>query len=146
SVHPAAHRAARPGDELAVSAQLRVGVVGCGLIGWRRAAEAAAHPRTTCVAVADTNEDAAREIAASIGAQATGNWQRLIERSDIDAVVVSTPNGFLAEIAIAALMAGKHVLVEKPMGRNLAEAERMRAAACAAGRVLKVGFNHRYHP
>src|SRR5206468_3451123 len=49
-------------------------------------------------------------------------------------------------IAIAALSAGKHVLVEKPMGRSLAEAEQMRAAACAAGRVLKVGFNHRYHP
>jgi predicted dehydrogenase len=69
-----------------------------------------------------------------------------VERSDVDAVVVATPNGYLAEIAIAALSAGKHVLVEKPMGRTAEEAERMRAAACAAGRVLKVGFNHRYHP
>jgi predicted dehydrogenase len=60
--------------------------------------------------------------------------------------VVATPNGFLEEIACAALAAGKHVLIEKPMGRSLAEAERMRAAAQAAGRVLKVGFNHRYHP
>ena len=63
-----------------------------------------------------------------------------------DAVVVATHNGMLAEITMAALVAGKHVLVEKPMGRNLAEAQKMLAAARSAQRVLKIGFNHRYHP
>ena len=129
-----------------MSARLRVGVVGCGVIGRRRATEAAASPHTECVAVADPVTAAAAETAAAVGAVATGDWRRVIERPDVEAVVVATPNGHLAEITIAALSAGKHVLVEKPMGRSLAEAERMRAAACAAGRVLKVGFNHRYHP
>jgi predicted dehydrogenase len=60
--------------------------------------------------------------------------------------VVATPNGILAEIACAALEAGKHVLAEKPMGRNLQEAEAMKAAADRSRRRLKIGFNHRYHP
>ena len=129
-----------------MSARLRVGVVGCGLIGRRRASEAAANPRSECVVVADPVAAAAQAAAAASGAMATDDWRHVVARSDVDAIVVSTPNGYLAEIAAAALAAGKHVLVEKPMGRGLAEAERMRAAACAAGRVLKIGFNHRYHP
>jgi predicted dehydrogenase len=129
-----------------VSARLRVGVIGCGPVGARRALGAAAHPRTACVAVADPIAKAAQEVAAATGAAPSADWRRIVERPDVDAVVVSTPNGYLAEITVAALAAGKHVLVEKPMGRGVAEAERMRTAACAAGRVLKIGFNHRYHP
>jgi predicted dehydrogenase len=125
---------------------LRVGVVGCGLIGRRRATVAAAGPDTTCVVVADPVAASAAEVAAASGAEVVPDWRVLVGRRDVDAVVVATPNGFLAEIAIAALAAGKHVLVEKPMGRNLAEAEEMRAAACRGDRVLKIGFNHRYHP
>jgi predicted dehydrogenase len=129
-----------------VTARLRVGIVGCGLIGRRRASEAAASSDSACIMVADPNGSAAGEVAAATGAEPTGEWQRIVERRDVDAVVVATPNGYLAEIAVAALGAGKHVLVEKPMGRDLAEAERIRAAGCAADRVVKVGFNHRYHP
>jgi len=125
---------------------LGVGVVGCGLIGRRRATVAAADPDTTCVAVADPVAARATEVAAASGAEAVADWRAVVSRRDVDAVVVATPNAFLAEIAIAALSAGKHVLAEKPMGRNLAEAEEMRAAACRAGRVVKIGFNHRYHP
>jgi predicted dehydrogenase len=116
------------------------------MIGRRRASEAAASAHSTCAMVADPNGAAASELAGATGAQATPDWRRIVERPDVDAVVVATPNGYLAEIAIGALEAGKHVLVEKPMGRNLAEAERIRAAACAAARIVKIGFNHRYHP
>lgn len=129
-----------------MSARLGVGIVGCGLIGRRRAAVAAAHPASRCVAVADTDGARAREVAAASGAEAVADWRSLVGRRDVELVVVATPNGFLAEVAEAALGERKHVLVEKPMGRNVAEAQRMRAAARAAGRVLKVGFNHRYHP
>ena len=125
---------------------LGVGVVGCGLIGRRRALAAAANPASRCVVVCDTVADRAREVAAAAGAREVADWRAVIERPDVDAVVVSTPNGYLAEITVAALGAGKHVLVEKPMGWNAEEAERMRGAAVSAGRVLKVGFNHRYHP
>lgn len=126
--------------------RLRVGIIGCGLIGRRRAGVAAAHVGTQCVIVADPVSGAAEQTAAAVGAEATLDWRRVVERSDVDAVVISTPNGFLAEIATGTLSAGKHVLVEKPMGRNLEEAERMRSAAERASRVMKIGFNHRYHP
>jgi predicted dehydrogenase len=127
-------------------APLRVAVVGGGLIGRRRAIEANAHPESACLAVIDTNADRAAEVAAVLGKTTTAasDWRAVLP--GVDALVIATPNGLLEQIAVAALEAGKHVLVEKPMGRNLAEAERMRAAALRAGRVLKVGFNHRYHP
>jgi len=131
---------------LAVAPRLGTAVIGCGLIGRRRAAEAAAAATTHVVAVADRNPAAAAETAAAVGAAVEGDWRRAIERQDVDLVCVATPNGVIAEIAEAALAAGKHVLVEKPMGRNLREAERMRIAARTAGRRLKIGFNHRYHP
>ncbi|MGH7517727.1 MAG: Gfo/Idh/MocA family protein [Gemmatimonadales bacterium] len=121
-------------------------VVGCGLIGRRRAVEAAAAPTTRVVAVVDSDAAAAAEAAAMVGAVSESDWRRAVERPDVDLVCVATPNGLIAEIAEAALAAGKHVLVEKPMGRNLGEAERIRAAARTAARRLKVGFNHRYHP
>ena len=126
--------------------RLGVAVVGCGLIGRRRAAVAAREPRSRCVVVSDLSPEAARTAAAESGAAVEVDWKKAVVRPDVGAVVVATPNGFLADIAVHALEAGKHVLVEKPMGRNLAEAERMRDAARRSGRVLKVGFNHRYHP
>jgi predicted dehydrogenase len=115
------------------------------LIGRRRAAEAAASAQSECVVVADSLA-AARDAAKSLAAEVVDDWRRVVDRPDVDVVVVATPNGYLREIAVAALERGKHVLVEKPMGRTVAEAEEMKAAACTAGRVLKVGFNHRYHP
>jgi predicted dehydrogenase len=123
-----------------------VAVVGCGLIGRRRALEAAADPRSRCVAVTDPDAVAARKVGAEAGAEVVTDWRECLARPDVTAVVVSTPNGFIEEIATAALASGRHALIEKPMGRNLAEAQRMRDAAARAGRVLKVGFNHRYHP
>lgn len=125
---------------------LGAGVVGCGLIGTRRAAEAARHPASRCIAVADADAGRAAGVAGAVGARVARDWQELVASPDVDIVCVATPNGLLAEIAIAALSAGKHVLVEKPMGRNLDEARAIRAAAQAAERQVKVGFNHRYHP
>ena len=131
---------------MAVGRTLGVGVVGCGLIGRRRAAEAAADPRTRLVVVADRARAAAEELAAGTGAVAVFDWREVTARGDVDIVCVATPNGQLAEVALAALDGGKHVLIEKPMGRTLAEAEHMLAAARQSRRLLKVGFNHRYHP
>ncbi len=126
--------------------RLGAAVVGCGLIGRRRAAEVARSPRSRCVVVVDVNREAASALANEVAAEAASDWRAVIVRPDVDAVLVATPNGFLAEIAVASLEAGKHVLVEKPMGRSLAEALEMQQAAQRTGRVLKIGFNHRYHP
>jgi predicted dehydrogenase len=127
-------------------AELAVGVVGCGAIGRRRAEEAARHPRTRVVAVADVVPGVAAEVASALGARVASGWRELIAAADVDVVCVATPNGFLAEIARAALAARKHVLVEKPMGRTVEEARAIADAARAAERHVKVGFNHRYHP
>jgi predicted dehydrogenase len=123
-----------------------VAVIGCGLIGARRAATAAADARTSLRLLVDTNEGRARDLAAGYGADYAVDWHSALERADIGAVVVSTPNALIAPVATAALARGRHVLIEKPMGRNRAEAEQISGAAAAAGKVLKVGFNHRYHP
>jgi predicted dehydrogenase len=128
------------------SDQLRVGIVGCGLIGARRAAEAARHSRTVLRKVADANAARAIELAAAYDAQAVSEWHRLVDDASLDIIVVSTPNAYLAPIAVAALESGKHVLVEKPPGRNLEEARRIAAAQKASGKMLKIGFNHRYYP
>jgi len=125
---------------------INVAVIGCGLIGKRRAQEAFGDPQSQLLVVADINPVAAETLASEYGCRAFKDWQEAIAHPEVDAVAVATHNGMLAEIAIAALEAGKHVLIEKPMGRNLAEALKMSAAASSAQRVLKIGFNHRYHP
>lgn len=120
-----------------------VGIVGCGLIGRKRAAALCGAKLAAC---ADTDVARARALAAPAGAAACGDWRDLVRRDDVGIVVVATTNDALAEISIAALEAGKHVLVEKPAARNVAELDRVVAAARAAGRRVRVGFNHRYHP
>ena len=97
-------------------------------------------------AVCDVDEAAARRLAAAHGARPHTEWRPLIADEGIDLVVVSTPHDRLAEVAGAALRAGRHVLCEKPLGRDLAEVEGVAAAAREAGRVLRAGYNHRFHP
>lgn len=121
-----------------------VAIVGCGLIGQKRAK---ALDKARLVACADVIAARAQNLAAGCpGAVATARWEEAIVRPDVDVVIVSTPNRMLAEITRAALEAGKHVLVEKPAARNIGELEQAMAAEKRAGRLVRVGFNHRYHP
>ncbi|MEW6754278.1 MAG: Gfo/Idh/MocA family oxidoreductase, partial [Candidatus Latescibacterota bacterium] len=123
----------------------RVGVVGAGRIGTRRAEVAQAHPGCRVVAVCDRDPVRAAELATRCGARQAGAWPEVTGAADVDLVVVATTHDALAEVGVAALEAGKHVLVEKPMGRTPDEARRLVAAAERAGVCLKVGYNHRYH-
>ena len=95
--------------------------------------------------VADVDEGRAGSLAREMGCLATTDWQEVVARDDVDIVVVSTTNNWLAPITIAALQNGKHVLCEKPPGRNPKEARQMMEAARTSGRKLKIGFNHRHH-
>jgi predicted dehydrogenase len=70
----------------------------------------------------------------------------VVRRPDVDVVIVATTNDVLAPIAVAALDAGKHVLIEKPAGRSVAELDRIASASERVDRRVRVGFNHRYHP
>jgi predicted dehydrogenase len=96
--------------------------------------------------IADVDEARAAQLAQRYGCRHTVRWQDALDDANVDLVVVSTTNIYLAPIAIAALSAGKHVLCEKPMGRNAREANEIASAARASGRVLKVGFTLRFHP
>jgi predicted dehydrogenase len=120
-----------------------VGIVGCGLIG-RKRADALGDARL--VACADIEIDRARSLASRTSAAASSDWRDVVRRDDVDVVIVSTINSLLAEVSAAALTAGKHVLVEKPAGRNVAEIDSVIAAQKRSGKLAHVGFNHRYHP
>ncbi len=121
-----------------------VGIIGCGLIGKKRASFLGPARLLGC---ADSAAERARELARGVpGCQAYDNPADLLKNDAIGLVIVSTPNHKLAELAAAALKAGKHVLIEKPAGRTLAELLDLQKRAAAAGRKVRVGFNHRFHP
>lgn len=121
---------------------MRLALIGCGLIGEKRAAAARGHE---IVLVADIVPEHARRLAAKTGAAVTTRWQEAVA-AEVDAVIIATMHDSQAEIALAAVEAGKHVLVEKPAGRSAAEVAPVAAAARRHQRVVKVGFNHRFHP
>jgi len=125
---------------------MRVGIIGCGLIGSRRARVIHQSRNDELVIVADIEESRARSLAEEMDCLGTTDWQEVVARDDLDAIVVSTPNKYLTHITVAALENGKHVLCEKPLGRNYVEARQMTDAARGAGVLLKTGFNHRHHP
>src|SRR6059058_4434443 len=122
---------------------LRAAIVGCGLIGQRRA-----HTMTgaTLVACADVDLERANALAESVaGCSAFGDWREMIARTECDLMIVATLHDTLAEITKAALERGRHVLVEKPAARRSAELEPVIALAERAGVRVRVGYNHRYH-
>jgi predicted dehydrogenase len=124
---------------------MKVGIVGCGLIG-RRRAQVAKQAGDEVVWVADSDAGRAQALAEELGCTAATIWQDLIDHAGLDALVAATPNKYLAPVSVAALERGLHVLCEKPPGRNASETEQMAAAARQSGGVLKIGFNHRHHP
>jgi predicted dehydrogenase len=132
-------------DEPGRAAEMRVAIIGSGLQMRRRAPAILASPEDQLVEVAGTSEEAPGGFEQYRCAW-SADWRQTLARSDIDAVLVCTPPHNHAEITMAALANGKHVLCEKPLCRTLPEAEAMLAAAANAGRMLKCGFNHRHHP
>jgi predicted dehydrogenase len=119
-----------------------VGIIGCGVIG-RKRAKALGTGRL--IACADINEPRALELAERDGAKVFGDWHGLLAVPEVEMVIIATVNDSLAGITLAAIEAGKHVLVEKPAARNPAELEPAMAAAKRHGVKVRVGFNHRYH-
>lgn len=121
-----------------------VAIVGCGRIGAKRAAALAG---ARVVACADSVQAHAIELAARMpGATAILCWEDAIVRPDVDIVIVATTNDWLTPVSVAAVKAGKHVLVEKPAARTVSELDQLIQAARQHDRRVRVGFNHRYHP
>jgi predicted dehydrogenase len=123
---------------------MNVAIVGCGLIGKKRAN---ALGDNKLVAVADTDINRANSLASGkADVFVTANWKEAVRHKDVEIVIISTTNDQLAVIAYEAVSNGKHVLVEKPAGRNSKELEPIIAVAQKNVVKVKVGFNLRYHP
>ena len=136
---------------------LRVAMIGYGFmgaahsVGWRQAPHVFDLPRPVeMTVVVGRNADAVASAAATWGwAESATDWRQVIARDDIDVVDIVTPGDSHAEIAIAALEAGKHVLCEKPLASTVGEAEAMAEAAeraRARGIRSMVGFTYRRVP
>ncbi len=121
--------------------KLRIGVVGCGHFGRFHALKVAASPRATLAGLHDPDDARASLVAREAGAPALG-LDALLAASD--AVVVAAPAEAHFDVARAALSAGRHVLVEKPIAATLAEADALAALAHERGLVLQVGHLLRY--
>jgi len=121
-----------------------VAILGCGLIGQKRSKTLAGANLVVC---ADVDEKRAKSLAAGFpNCDATADWRAAVQRDDVDIVIVAATNDALVETSLAAVQAGKHVLVEKPAARNVAELDLLIAAARNSDVLVRVGFNHRYHP
>jgi predicted dehydrogenase len=119
-------------------------IIGCGLIGRKRAAALRGLPLLyTC----DLDAARAADLAKTVpGTQAVTDYKAVLADPKVDAVIVSTLNASLAPITLAAVQAGKHVLVEKPGAIAAHELEEIARAAQARGVRVRIGYNHRFHP
>jgi predicted dehydrogenase len=127
---------------------MNIAIIGCGMIGQKRAKiiglKNLQNVRLT-VCVDHVKEKAEALAKEHPGCIALTDWQEAIKRSDVDIVIISTLHASLAEIGLAATQAGKHILLEKPAGRNIKELEPIIAASKKNKTLIRVGFNHRYH-
>jgi scyllo-inositol 2-dehydrogenase (NAD+) len=128
--------------------KLGVGVLGVGEMGKRHAENLRRLvPEARLVAIADASAERARIVAEELEIE---NWysnlESMLERKDIDAVLIATPDKFHAKAVETAVRAGKDVLCEKPLALNLADARGAIDAVAKSGRRLQVGFMRRYDP
>ena len=133
---------------MSVMNKVRVGMIGCGGIAVGKHLPALAKlPQVDIVGFYDIIEERAAQAESDFGssdAKIYDDYRRLLEDPSIDVVHVCTPNDTHAEISIAALEAGKHVMCEKPMAKTAEEARRMVEAAKRTGRKLTIGYQNRF--
>ena len=123
---------------------IKVGIIGCGKIAQvRHIPEYAANPHAEVYGFYDINLARAEALAKQYGGKAFASYEELLADPEIEAVSVCAANHVHAEITVAALKAGKHVLCEKPMAVTLEECEAMVATAKESGKYLMIGQNQR---
>lgn len=124
---------------------LQIAFIGAGQIAHHSAASIKSHPKATLVAAQDTNPERLRELCDAQGIpRAYTTAEQLFADPAIDAVYIATPNKFHVPLAIQAMEAGKHVMLEKPFAMNLAEARQAADVAQRTGRILTLGMNQRF--
>ena len=124
--------------------KLRFGILGCGVIGPHHAKAIAGLESAELVAVADIVPELAEELAEEHGCAHYASLEEMLSGVDLDAVCVCTPSGMHAEGAIAALEAGKHVVIEKPVDVTLEAADRLIEVQRATGGRVAVVSQHRF--
>ncbi|TAJ70856.1 MAG: Gfo/Idh/MocA family oxidoreductase [Phenylobacterium sp.] len=124
-----------------MSETLRGGVIGAGVFGGYHARQYARLPGVTFSGVYDVHPDRAARVAMPLGGRAFADLDEFL--AAVDVVTVASPATHHADQALAAIAAGKHVYVEKPIGVAVAEAEKVRAAAAAKGLVVACGHQER---
>jgi predicted dehydrogenase len=125
---------------------LRVALIGCGGIGALRAKALASLPSYRLAVVSDLVPGRAEALAGRHGGTAVADWRAAVSDARVDVVVVSTPPSSHAEVCVAALGAGKHVLCEKPLARNADEGRLIVETATRCDRLVATGFNYRFYP
>ena len=123
---------------------LNVGVIGIGSMGQNHARVYS--EITNLVGIADLDEKALSRTSERFNVKSYRDYRELLEHKDLDAVSVSTPTSMHFEVAWAAIEAGKHVLIEKPMCGELDKAEQLVAKAKKKGVVVAAGFIERHNP
>src|SRR6266481_5058136 len=126
---------------------MRVGIVGCGHIGWIHLSYLLKTPGVNVIAVCDQDRDRAKQTACEFRIPSYHETlDELLRQSSPEVVHILTPPSTHASLAIQALEAGCHVLVEKPFALSLADADRVIATASRTGRKLCVDHNHLFDP
>lgn len=123
---------------------MNVAIIGCGLIGQKRATALKSNGHLSILA--DTHLERAEQLAQHYGAEATDDWKRAVTLPEVELVIVATTHDQLVPVALAATAAGKHVLLEKPGARSPSELTPLINVAQQSSVQVHVGFNHRFHP
>ncbi|HLZ91532.1 MAG TPA: Gfo/Idh/MocA family oxidoreductase [Candidatus Acidoferrum sp.] len=124
--------------------QVRIGVIGLGTMGRHYVKIYSEHPLAVVAAVSARRKEQMEVITSEFKVEGYTDYRRMLERKDLDAVVVATPDAFHFEPARDALESGRHVLVEKPFTTRAAEADTLIRVAQRVGKKIQVAFNHRW--
>jgi predicted dehydrogenase len=124
--------------------QLRIGIIGLGKMARLCLRVFSESHLTRVAAVSARRQEVVDEVSAEFGVPGYSDYRRMLDRDDIDAVVVATPDNYHFEFAMAALDSGRHVFVEKPFTTSVAEADTILRLAHKVNRKIQVAFNHRW--
>jgi len=124
---------------------IRFGIIGAGLMGKRRAQSLTLFSDEAQLArIMDTDISRAQKLASEFGCDATDDVRAILDDASIDAVIIATATGVLSSVAEEAILAGKHILIEKPAGTSAVQIDRLLSLERTS--VVRVGFNHRFLP
>lgn len=128
-----------------LSEKIRFGLIGCGAVAAKHIEAIGRLKNSAILAVADKDRCRAQEAANRVSADMYLDYRFILERPDIDAVIIATPSGLHAKMTLESLDAGKHVLVEKPMAMTVEDADLMIEMSCSKKKALGVVYHNRFN-